>query len=93
MLAIARALMARPKTILMDEPSIGLAPLVVREIFEVIKRLKEDGNTIFLSEQNARMALKISDRAYVLELGRISLEGDSHELLNSDKVMELYLGS
>jgi branched-chain amino acid transport system ATP-binding protein len=93
MLAIARALMARPKTILMDEPSIGLAPLVVREIFEVIKRLKEEGNTIFLSEQNARMALKISDRAYVLELGRISLEGDSHELLNSDKVMELYLGS
>ena len=93
MLAIARALMAKPKTILMDEPSIGLAPLVVREIFEVIKRLKEEGNTIFLSEQNARMALKISDRAYVLELGRISLEGDSHELLNSDKVMELYLGS
>jgi branched-chain amino acid transport system ATP-binding protein len=93
MLAIARALMARPKTILMDEPSIGLAPLVVREIFKVIKRLKEDGNTIFLSEQNARMALKIADRAYVMELGRISLEGDSHELLNSDKVMELYLGS
>ena len=93
MLAIARALMARPKTILMDEPSIGLAPLVVREIFEVIKRLKKDGNTIFLSEQNARMALKIADRAYVLELGRISLEGDSQELLNSDKVMELYLGS
>jgi branched-chain amino acid transport system ATP-binding protein len=93
MLAIARALMARPKTILMDEPSIGLAPIVVREIFEVIQRLKEDGNTIFLSEQNARMALKISDRAYVLDLGRISLQGDSQELLNSDKVMELYLGS
>jgi branched-chain amino acid transport system ATP-binding protein len=93
MLAIARALMARPKTILMDEPSIGLAPIVVREIFEVIQRLKEDGNTIFLSEQNARMALKISDRAYVLDLGRISLQGDSQELLTSDKVMELYLGS
>lgn len=93
MLAIARALMARPTTILMDEPSIGLAPLVVREIFAVIKRLKEDGNTIFIAEQNARMALKIADRAYVLDLGRISLQGDAQELLNSDKVMKLYLGS
>ena len=73
MLAIARALMARPRAILMDEPSIGLAPLVVREIFGVIQRLKENGNTIFLAEQNARMALKISDRAYVLDLGRITL--------------------
>jgi branched-chain amino acid transport system ATP-binding protein len=93
MLAIARALMARPKAILMDEPSIGLAPLVVREIFAVIKQLKKDGNTIFLAEQNARMALKIADRAYVLDLGRITLEGDSKQLLASDQVKELYLGA
>jgi len=93
MLAIARALMARPKAILMDEPSIGLAPLVVREIFGVIQRLKENGNTIFLAEQNARMALKISDRAYVMDLGRISLQGDSSSLQESDAVKEMYLGA
>lgn len=93
MLAIARALMARPKAILMDEPSIGLAPLVVREIFGVIQRLKENGNTIFLAEQNARMALKISDRAYVLDLGRITLQGESSSLQESDAVKEMYLGA
>jgi branched-chain amino acid transport system ATP-binding protein len=93
MLTIARALMARPKAILMDEPSIGLAPLLVREIFKVIKRLKQDGNTIFLAEQNARMALKIADRAYVLDLGRITLKGEGRDLLASDQVKELYLGS
>ncbi len=93
MLAIARALMARPKAILMDEPSIGLAPLVVREIFKVIKRLKGEGNTIFLVEQNARMALKVADRAYVMELGHIILEGRSEALLETNSVKELYLGS
>ena len=93
MLAIARALIAQPKVILMDEPSIGLAPLLVREIFEVIKRLKEDRHTILLIEQNARAALKISDRASVMELGRISLEGKSQELLGTEAVKKLYLGS
>lgn len=93
MLAIGRALMARPKAILMDEPSIGLAPLIVQEIFKAISRLKEEGNTILLIEQNARMALKISDRAYVMELGRITLEGQSRELMQTDSVQKLYLGA
>lgn len=93
MLAIARSLMARPKAILMDEPSIGLAPLIAREIFKAIRRLKEDGHTIFLVEQNARMALKIADRAYVMELGRITLEGNTKNLLETHDVKELYLGS
>lgn len=92
MLAIARALMAKPKAILMDEPSTGLAPLIVTEIFGVIKRLKQEGNTILLIEQNARMALKISDRAYVMESGRIALEGIAHELLEEDSVRKSYLG-
>jgi branched-chain amino acid transport system ATP-binding protein len=92
-LAIARALMARPKAILMDEPSIGLAPLIVQEIFKVIKRLKEEGNTILLIEQNARMALQVSDRTYLMELGRITLEGKSQELVNADSVKKLYLGA
>ena len=92
MLAIARALMARPKAILMDEPSTGLAPLLVKEIFGVIRRLRDDGNTILLIEQNARMALKISDRAYVLESGRIAIEGNARELLEKDSVKKSYLG-
>ncbi len=92
MLAIARALMARPKAILMDEPSTGLAPLIVTEIFGVIKRLKQEGNTILLIEQNARMALKISDRAYVMESGRIALDGNAKELLEVDSVQRSYLG-
>jgi branched-chain amino acid transport system ATP-binding protein len=93
MVAIARALMARPEVVLMDEPSIGLAPLLVREIFEVIKRLKGDGHTILLIEQNARAALKISDKASLMELGRITLEGRSQELLGLEAVKKLYLGS
>lgn len=93
MLAIGRSLMAKPKAILMDEPSIGLAPIIVREIFGVIKGMKEEGNTILLVEQNARMALKISDRAYVMELGRINLEGDVKTLLETEDVKKLYLGS
>ena len=92
MLAIARALMARPRAILMDEPSTGLAPLIVKEIFGVIRRLRDDGNTILLIEQNARMALKISDRAYVLESGRIAIEGNAGELLEKDSVKKSYLG-
>ncbi len=92
MLAIARALMAKPEAILMDEPSTGLAPLIVKEIFGVIRRLKDSGNTILLIEQNARMALKISDRAYVLESGRIALEGNAWELLEKDSVQKSYLG-
>ncbi len=93
MLAIARALMAKPKLILMDEPSTGLAPLIAQEIFRVIIRLKEEGNTILLIEQNARMALKISDRAYAMELGRITLEGNSRDIMETDRVQKLYLGA
>jgi branched-chain amino acid transport system ATP-binding protein len=93
MLAIARALMSRPGSILMDEPSIGLAPLMVRETFRTIRGLKEQGYTILLIEQNARMALKVSDYAYVLELGRVTLEGPSTELVTMDRIRELYLSS
>jgi branched-chain amino acid transport system ATP-binding protein len=93
MLVIARALMSRPRVILMDEPSIGLAPLMVKEIFKVIGVLKEKGYTILLVEQNARLALKVSGRAYVMELGRVTLEGQSEELLKSERVKELYLSS
>lgn len=93
MLAIGRSLMMRPKAILMDEPSIGLAPLIVQEIFGVIKRLKEEENTILLIEQNARAALKVSDWAYVMELGRITLKGDVQTLLETDTVKKLYLGA
>ena len=93
MLVIARALMSRPKAILMDEPSIGLAPLMVKEIFKVLSVLKEKGYTILLVEQNARLALKISDRAYVMALGRLVLEGLSTELMVLDEVKRLYLGA
>ena len=93
MLVIARALMSRPKAILMDEPSIGLAPLMVKEIFKVLSVLKEKGYTILLVEQNARLALKISDRAYVMALGRLVLEGLSAELMVLDEVKRLYLGA
>jgi len=92
MLAIARALMGRPTVILMDEPSTGLAPLIVKEIFKVIRLLKNKGNTILLIEQNARMALKISDYAYVMESGRIVLEGNAKDLLEDESVKKSYLG-
>lgn len=92
MLAIGRALMARPQTILLDEPSIGLAPMIVREIFQVIRNLRDMGRTILLVEQNARIALSVADRAYVLELGVVTLEGASGELRATDRVKELYLG-
>lgn len=92
MLAISRALMARPKLLLLDEPSLGLAPLVVAQIFSIVQKLNQEGRTILLVEQNARMALKISHRAYVLESGRITLEGPGQELLNDDGVRRSYLG-
>jgi branched-chain amino acid transport system ATP-binding protein len=93
MLAIARTLMAAPKVMLMDEPSIGLAPLVVRDIFRVIKQLKVEGNTILLVEQNARMAFKVADRAYVMEVGRITLDGKVEDLVRTGSVEKLYLGA
>ncbi len=92
MLAIARALMAKPKLLLMDEPSMGLAPLVVREIFRVTKELAQAGTTILLVEQNARAALQISDKGYVMEIGKIVLEGKSQDLLAHEEVKRAYLG-
>jgi len=93
MLAMGRALMSHPKTILMDEPSMGLSPKLVKEIFSIIRKLHEQGITILLVEQNAKMALSIADRAYVLETGRITMEGDAKELLNNEQVREAYLGA
>jgi branched-chain amino acid transport system ATP-binding protein len=94
MLAIARSLMSKPDMLLLDEPSMGLAPLVVRKIIgEVIKSIHEAGTTIFLSEQNANMALMIARRGYVLENGKIVLEGDSSSLMNDDKVRKAYIGA
>ena len=92
MLAMGRALMSRPKLLILDEPSMGLSPLFVKEIFEVIKQLKEKGTTILLVEQNAKMALSISDRAYVIETGEIVLEGNAKDLLHNDRVKKAYLG-
>jgi len=93
MLAISRALMARPKLLLLDEPSLGLAPMIVSQIFEIIKKLNSEGMTILLVEQNARMALKISHRAYVIETGLITMEGVGIDLLNDDNVRRSYLGA
>ena len=92
-LGIAVALLNNPKLLILDEPSMGLSPLFVKEIFETIKRLNETGTTILLVEQNARTALKIADRCYVLETGKISLSGKSSELLNDPKIKEAYLGA
>jgi branched-chain amino acid transport system ATP-binding protein len=92
MLAIGRALMSRPKLLLMDEPSMGLAPLLVKEIFEIVKDINKTGTTILLVEQNAHMALSIAHKAYVLETGRITLSGDAKELAASDHVKKAYLG-
>lgn len=93
MLAMGRALMSHPKTILMDEPSMGLSPKLVKEIFSIIRKLHERGITVLLVEQNAKMALSIADRAYVLETGRITMEGDAKELLNNEQVRKAYLGA
>jgi len=92
MLAIARALMARPELILLDEPSMGIAPLIVREIFNVIQQLNESGTTVLLVEQNARVALKVAHHSYVLERGEIVMEGLAEELLDNPRVKEVYLG-
>ena len=92
MLAVGRALMGKPKMILMDEPSMGLSPLLVKEIFEIIKEVNKQGITILLVEQNAKMALAISDRAYVLETGTITIEGDAQQLMNDPRVKKAYLG-
>lgn len=91
MLAIGRALMARPKLLLLDEPSMGLAPLVVKDIFNIINDINKNGTTVLLVEQNANMALKIASRAYIIANGRIELEGKSEDLLNNEKVKKAYL--
>ena len=92
MLAVGRALMAKPKMILMDEPSMGLSPLLVKEIFAIIQEVNKQGITILLVEQNAEMALQVADRAYVLESGKIALSGTGHELAESDSIKKAYLG-
>jgi len=92
MVAIGRGLMAAPTALLIDEPSMGLAPIVMREIFQTLSQLRAEGITMLLVEQNARLALKFADRAYVIELGRIALEGRATDLLTHPSVQELYLG-
>jgi len=92
MLAMGRALMARPKLLLLDEPSMGLAPLLVKEIFSIIEEINQSGTTVLLVEQNAHMALSIAHRAYVIETGKIVLAGDAKELASSDEIQKAYLG-
>lgn len=92
MLAMGRALMARPKILLLDEPSMGLAPILVKEIFNIIKDINEKGTTVLLVEQNAKMALSIADRAYVMEIGNIVMTGTGAELVNSPEIQKAYLG-
>ena len=92
MLAIGRALMAKPRLIMMDEPSMGLAPLIVKDIFGIVRRLRDEGNTVLLVEQNAKAALGIADRGYVIETGRIILQGPSEDLLANREVQRAYLG-
>lgn len=92
MLAIARALMASPKVLLLDEPSLGLAPLIVRDIFNIVKEINAEGTTVLIVEQNALQTLKIADYAYVLEVGKVSMEGKGEVLINDKKLIEAYLG-
>ena len=92
MLAMGRALMSKPKLIVMDEPSMGLSPIFVNEIFDILKEVRKTGTTVLLVEQNAKKALEIADRAYVLETGKILLSGDAKELMNDDAVKKAYLG-
>ena len=92
MLAIGRALMASPKVLLLDEPSLGLAPLIIKDIFNTLKQIQKEGTTILIVEQNALATLKIADYAYVLELGSISLEGPASELINDKRLIDAYLG-
>ena len=93
MLAMARALMSRPKLMMLDEPSMGLAPILVEQIFDIIRELHAAGTTILLVEQNAQMALSVADRAYVLETGKISMSGEAKALLRDDNVRKAYLGN
>ena len=93
MLAMGRALMSRPKILLLDEPSMGLAPILVKEIFDIIRSVSHDGMTVLLVEQNANMALSISHRAYVLEIGTIALEGSAQDLMNNERIKKAYLGA
>jgi branched-chain amino acid transport system ATP-binding protein len=93
MLAVGRALMSQPKLLMLDEPSLGLAPLVVREIFQIIERLREQGVSILLVEQNARAALQVADYGYVLETGAISMQGPAAQLAGDPRVIETYLGA
>ena len=93
MLAMGRALMSKPRIILMDEPSMGLSPLYVTEIFEIIKKIKKEGTTVLLVEQNANMALQVADRAYVLETGKIIMDGKASDLMNDERVRKAYLGA
>ncbi len=93
MVAVGRALMSRPKLLLLDEPSMGLAPVIVEQIFGVVEKLRQMGTTVFVVEQNAFLALNISNRAYVLENGSIIMSGNSKDLLNDDRVKEAYLGA
>ena len=92
MLAMGRALMSHPKLIVMDEPSMGLSPIYVNEIFDIIQEINKSGTTVLLVEQNAKKALSIADRAYVLETGKIVLEGKASDLLNNDSIKKAYLG-
>ena len=92
MLAIGRAMMSRPRMILLDEPSLGLAPIIIQQIFEIIQKLRDEGVTIFLVEQNANQALRIADRGYVLEHGHVVLEGTGQDLLTNEDVQKAYLG-
>ena len=92
MLAMGRALMSKPKIILMDEPSMGLSPIFVNEIFDIIQSVSAGGTTVLLVEQNAKKALSIADRAYVLETGKFVLSGDAKELMNDDSIKRAYLG-
>ena len=93
MLAMGRALMSKPRLMMLDEPSMGLAPILVEQIFDIVREMHAAGTTILLVEQNARMALSVADRAYVMETGRITMEGPAHDLLHNDDVRKAYLGS
>ena len=93
MLAMGRALMSKPRLMMLDEPSMGLAPILVEQIFDIIRGMNEAGTTILLVEQNAQMALSVANRAYVMETGRITMEGDADELMHDDNVRKAYLGS
>jgi len=93
MLAVARALIGRPRLLMLDEPSLGLAPLIVNEIFGIIEKLRQRGNTILLVEQNARRALSVADRAYVVELGKITIEGRARDVMADGRIIDAYLGT